>query len=137
MHEIADVKIRNDMPFDLAALLGCGGVGWSTIYAAKMAGAARIFAIDIDRAKLKMAELLGATDLLDSQDSDLVTKVIETTQCGVHHAFECIGLKSTKEASFAMLRARGCPALLACFPWVQKSNCMGSILYVNSVFRRV
>lgn len=142
VHENAVVKIRNDMPFDLAALLGCGvltgygavvhsaklkpgtsvavlgcgGVGLSTIHAAKMAGAARIFAIDIDPAKLKMAQLFGATDLLDSQDSDLVAKVIETTQGGVHYAFECIGLKSTTEASFAMLRARGVSTIVGMLP---------------------
>lgn len=142
VHENAVVKIRRDMPFDLAALLGCGvltgygavvhsaklepgttvavlgcgGVGLSTIHAAKMAGASRVIAIDIDPAKMKMACLFGATDTLDSQDPDMVAKVVEMTQGGVHYAFECIGLKTTTESSFAILRPRGVSTIVGMIP---------------------
>ena len=142
VHENAVVKVRPDMPLDLAALLGCGvltgygsvvhsakmepgtavavlgcgGVGLSTISAAKLAGAARILAIDIDPGKLEMAKLFGATDTLDAKDPDLVKKVQELTQGGVHYAFECIGLKATTEASFAMLRPRGLSTIVGMIP---------------------
>lgn len=142
VHENAVVKIREDMPLDLAALLGCGvltgygsvvhsaqlepgttvavlgcgGVGLSTIHAAHLAGAARIIAIDIDPAKLEMAKIFGATDGMDAKDPDMAAKIIEMTQGGVHYAFECIGLKSTTEASFAMLRPRGLSTIVGMIP---------------------
>lgn len=142
VHENAVVKIRRDMPLDLAALLGCGvltgygsvvhsasmepgttvavlgcgGVGLSTIHAAHLAGAARIIAIDIDPAKLELAKIFGATDSMDAKDPDMVSKIIEMTQGGVHYSFECIGLKSTTEASFAILRPRGLSTIVGMIP---------------------
>jgi S-(hydroxymethyl)glutathione dehydrogenase / alcohol dehydrogenase len=133
VHENALVKIRPDMPMDLAALIGCGvitgygavahtakvepgstvavigcgGIGLSTINAAQIAGAARIIAIDTDPAKLDLAKAFGATEGVDGSLPDLHKKVLELTQGGVHHAFECIGLKATTEMAFAMLRPRG------------------------------
>ena len=142
VHENAVVKIREDMPLDLAALLGCGvltgygsvvhsarmepgttvavlgcgGVGLSTIHAAHLAGAARIVAVDIDPSKLEMAKLFGATDCVDAKSPDMVARIVELTQGGVHYAFECIGLKQTSEASFAMLRPRGLATIVGMIP---------------------
>lgn len=142
VHENAVVKIRADMPLDLAALLGCGvltgygsvvhsarmepgtsvavlgcgGVGLSTIHAAHLAGAARIIAVDIDPSKLEMARLFGATDGVDGNSPDMVAKIVDLTQGGVHYAFECIGLKQTTEASFAMLRPRGLSTIVGMIP---------------------
>ena len=142
VHENAVVKIREDMPLDLAALLGCGvltgygsvvhsarieagttvavlgcgGVGLSTIHAAHLAGAARIIAVDIDPSKLEMAKLFGATDGVDAKSPDMVAKIIELSQGGVHYSFECIGLKQTTEASFAMLRPRGLATIVGMIP---------------------
>ncbi len=142
VHENALVKIRDDMPLELAALLGCGvltgygsvtrsarieagtsvavlgcgGVGLSTIHAARLAGAARIIAVDIDPAKLEMAKLFGATDGVNANDADMVKQIIKLTDGGVHYAFECIGLKQTTEASFAMLRPRGLSTIVGMIP---------------------
>ena len=142
VHENAVVKIREEMPLDLAALLGCGvltgygavvhsarlkpgttvavigcgGVGLSTIHAAYLAGACRIIAIDIDPTKLEMARTFGATDCMDAKDPEMVSKIVEMTGGGVHYSFECIGLKSTTEASFSMLRPRGLSTIVGMIP---------------------
>ena len=142
VHENALVKIRPDMPLDLAALLGCGvltgygavahtakvepgttvavigcgGIGLSTINAAYLAGAARIIAIDKDPAKLDTARLFGATDGVDASDPDMVKKVIALSHGGVHYSFECVGLKQTAEASFTMLRTRGTATIVGMIP---------------------
>lgn len=142
VHQNALVKIRDDMPTDLAALLGCGvltgygavtrsaqiqagstvavigcgGVGLSAIHAAHLAGAARIFAIDIDPSKLEMAKLFGATDGVDANDPEMVKKIIAMTKGGVDYAFECIGLKKCTEDSFAMLRPRGLSTIVGMIP---------------------
>lgn len=142
VHENAVVKIRPDMPLDLAALLGCGvltgygsvahtakvepgstvavfgcgGIGLSTINAAHLAGAGRIIAIDKDPKKLETAKLFGATDGVDASEPDMVKKVIEMSGGGVHFSFECIGLKQTAEAAFAVLRSRGTATIAGMIP---------------------
>jgi S-(hydroxymethyl)glutathione dehydrogenase/alcohol dehydrogenase len=142
VHENAVVKVRPDMPMDLAALLGCGvltgygcvahsakvepgatvavigcgGVGLSTVSAARLAGAGRIIAIDKDPAKLEMARLFGATDVADGGAADLVEKIIEMTQGGVHHVIECVGLKQTTESAFRMLRPGGTATIVGMIP---------------------
>ena len=142
VHENAVVKVRPDMPMDLAALLGCGvltgygcvthsarvepgstvavigcgGVGLSTISAARLAGAGRIIAVDKDPSKLEMAKLFGATDGVDAGDADMVGKVVEMTQGGVHHAIECVGLKQTTEDAFRMLRPGGTATIVGMIP---------------------
>ena len=142
VHENAVVKVRPDMPMDLAALLGCGvltgygcvthsarvepgstvavigcgGVGLSTVSAARLAGAGRIIAVDKDPSKLEMAKLFGATDGVDAGDADMVGKVVEMTQGGVHHAIECVGLKQTTEDAFRMLRPGGTATIVGMIP---------------------
>jgi len=132
VHENACVAIRRDMPLDRAAVLGCavitgtgavfntaqvrpgetvavigcGGIGLSTINGAALAGAGRIIAIDRLESKLELAKTFGATDVINAADGDAVQQVLELTRGGVQHAFECIGLKQTAEQAFAML-ARG------------------------------
>jgi len=122
VHEHALVKVREDMPLDLAALIGCsvitgygavahtariepgstvaifgaGGIGLATINAAAIAGAGRIIAIDKDPFKLELARAFGATDVIDANAGDTVKRIIELTSGGVHYSFECIGLKVTR-----------------------------------------
>src|SRR2546429_8303656 len=129
VHENAIVKIRNDMPLDLAALIGCGvitgygavvntakvqagetvavigcgGVGMAAINGAQIAGAGRIIAIDTNPAKLQLATKLGATDIINPADSDAVKKVRDLTNGGVHHSFEVLGCKVTPDQPFGTL----------------------------------
>jgi S-(hydroxymethyl)glutathione dehydrogenase/alcohol dehydrogenase len=142
VHEHALVKVREDMPLDLAALIGCsvitgygavahtarmapgstvaifgaGGIGLATINAAAIAGAGRIIAIDKDPFKLELARAFGATDVIDANAGDTVKRIIELSAGGVHYAFECIGLKSTAEQSFSCLRSGGTSTLIGMIP---------------------
>ena len=45
-------------------MIGCGGVGLNVIQGARIAGAARIVAVDVASEKLDLASDLGATDAL-------------------------------------------------------------------------
>lgn len=142
VHEHALVKVREDMPLDLAALIGCavitgygaiahtariepgstvaifgaGGIGLSTINAAAIAGAGRIIAVDKDPTKLALAKAFGATDVIDAGEGDTVKRIVELTGGGVHYSFECIGLKSTAEQSFSCLRSGGTATLIGMIP---------------------
>ena len=63
-----------------------------------------------------MARTFGATDIMDAKDPEMASKIVEMTGGGVHYAFECIGLKSTTEASFSMLRPRGLSTIVGIIP---------------------
>ena len=142
VHEHALVKVREDMPLDLAALIGCavvtgygavahtariepgstvaifgaGGIGLSTINAAAIAGAGRIIAIDKDPFKLELAKAFGATDVIDASEGDTVKRINELTKGGVQYSFECIGLKITAEQAFSCLRSGGTATLIGMIP---------------------
>jgi len=142
VHENALVKVREDMPLDLAALIGCsvitgygavahtakiepgstvavfgaGGIGLATINAAAIAGAARIIAVDLDPFKLKLAKAFGATDVVDANEGDTVKRLVDMSNGGVHYSFECIGLKTTAEQSFSCLRSGGTSTLIGMIP---------------------
>jgi S-(hydroxymethyl)glutathione dehydrogenase/alcohol dehydrogenase len=89
-------------PGDSVAVIGVGGVGLNAISAAKLAGATRIIAVDVQSSKLELARLFGATDMVDSSQGDPVAKVLELTGGGVDHAFEVVGLKETSEQAVRM-----------------------------------
>ena len=142
VHEHAIVKIREDMPLDRAALIGCGvttgvgsvfhtaavepgstvavigcgGVGLSCINGAELAGAGRIIAIDTVENKLDMAKIFGATDVVNASDVNAVGEVRELTGGGVQYSFEAIGLKQTAEQAFSMLRPGGTATIIGMIP---------------------
>ncbi|MOA03791.1 S-(hydroxymethyl)mycothiol dehydrogenase [compost metagenome] len=138
VHENACVSIRRDMPMDRAALLGCavttgtgavfntakvhpgetvavigcGGIGLAAINGAVLAGASRVIAIDMLDSKLELAKTFGATDVVNAKNGDAIQQVQELTRDGVHHAFECIGLKQTAEQAFGMLKRGGTATII-------------------------
>ena len=142
VHEHAIVKIREDMPLDRAALIGCGvttgvgsvfhtaavepgstvavigcgGVGLSCINGAELAGAGRIIAIDTVENKLDLAKTFGATDVVNASDVNAVGEVRELTGGGVQYSFEAIGLKQTAEQAFSMLRPGGTATIIGMIP---------------------
>ncbi len=71
------------------AVIGCGGVGLAVIQGARLAGAARIVAVDVLAEKLALAAELGATDTVDGTSGDSVAQVRELTD-GVDYAFSAI-----------------------------------------------
>ena len=142
VHEHAVVKVRQDMPLDRAALIGCGvttgvgavihtaavepgatvavigcgGVGLSCINGAAIAGASRVIAVDLVASKLELARNFGATDTVDASGGDAVAQVRELTGGGVHYAFEAIGLKTCAEQAFQMLRRGGTATVIGMIP---------------------
>src|SRR2546426_10551 len=62
-------------PGSTVAIIGCGGVGQSVIQGARIAGAARIIAVDLVEMKRKTAEQVGATDMGDPAEGDAVGQV--------------------------------------------------------------
>lgn len=78
---------------DTVAIFGLGGIGLSAIIGARMAGASRIIAVDINDRKFELAKQLGATDCINPKEhtQPIQEVIIEMTDGGVDFSFECIG----------------------------------------------
>ncbi|MER6061290.1 S-(hydroxymethyl)mycothiol dehydrogenase [Streptomyces sp. NPDC001792] len=86
---------------DSVAVIGCGGVGMAAIAGAKVAGAGRIIAVDVDARKLKWAEKFGATDTVDSSKTDAVEAVRSLTGgFGADVVVDAVGRPETYRQAF-------------------------------------
>jgi S-(hydroxymethyl)mycothiol dehydrogenase len=86
---------------DSVAVIGCGGVGGAAVAGSRLAGAARIIAVDIDDRKLATASALGATHTVNARAHDPVEAIRELT--GGHGAdvvIEAVGTPETYRQAF-------------------------------------
>ncbi|MCP4038381.1 MAG: Zn-dependent alcohol dehydrogenase [bacterium] len=126
------VKVDNDIPLDIASLIGCGvttgvgaaintaqvtpgssavvfgcgGVGISAIQGARIAGAAEILAVDTVEAKLEQAKSFGATHVCTPDALDQLKTEITGGE-GFDYALECIGNPVTIRNTFDVVRRGG------------------------------
>ncbi|MEU2157883.1 S-(hydroxymethyl)mycothiol dehydrogenase [Streptomyces sp. NPDC019396] len=86
---------------DSVAVIGCGGVGDAAIVGSRLAGAARIIAVDIDDRKLETARSMGATHTVNSRTTDPVEAVRELTGgFGADVVIEAVGNPETYRQAF-------------------------------------
>jgi S-(hydroxymethyl)mycothiol dehydrogenase len=86
---------------DSVAVIGCGGVGDAAIAGARLAGAAKIIAVDIDERKLDTAKKIGATHTVNSKQGDPVEAVRELTGgFGADVVIEAVGRPETYKQAF-------------------------------------
>jgi S-(hydroxymethyl)glutathione dehydrogenase / alcohol dehydrogenase len=88
-------------------VIGCGGVGLSVVQGARMAGAGRIVAVDVQPQKVELATTLGATDTIDASQTDPVAALKAILPDGADYAFDAIGKIATTEQAIAMLGMGG------------------------------
>lgn len=94
-------------PGDDVVVLGTGGVGLNVVQGARLAGARRIVAVDLDPGRLRLARDFGATEALSAGSVDPVEAVLDLTGGrGVEHVFEVVGLAEAMRSGIDML-ARG------------------------------
>ncbi|GAA1238661.1 S-(hydroxymethyl)mycothiol dehydrogenase [Kitasatospora nipponensis] len=86
---------------DTVAVIGCGGVGNAAVVGARLAGAAKIIAVDIDPRKLVTARGLGATHTVDSSSGDPVEEIRALTGGnGADVVIEAVGRPETYRQAF-------------------------------------
>jgi S-(hydroxymethyl)mycothiol dehydrogenase len=86
---------------DTVAVIGCGGVGDAAVVGARLAGAAKIVAVDLDDRKLEMARTLGATHTVNSTGTDPVEAIRELTGgFGADVVIEAVGRPETYRQAF-------------------------------------
>ncbi len=135
----AVIKMTTDIPFSSASILGCGvmtgvgsvinaaglaagssaavlgtgGVGLNVIQGARIAGAEKIIAVDINQQRLDMATQFGAThQVLASRDDAGLLQAAEEVKAicdlrGADYSFECTGIPALGAAPLAMVRNAG------------------------------
>ena len=89
---------------DTVAVIGCGGVGTAAVVGARLAGAARVIAVDLDERKLKLAGELGATHTVHAAglDDDGVVEAIQqlTGGFGADVVIDAVGRPETWKQAF-------------------------------------
>jgi S-(hydroxymethyl)glutathione dehydrogenase/alcohol dehydrogenase len=103
-------------PGSTVAVIGLGGVGLSCVMGAALAGARRIIAVDLSRAKIDLAGELGATHWVqvDPANPSAATEAIRAAagDRGPDFVFEAIGLPATIEQAIAALPPGGTAVLV-------------------------
>lgn len=136
------VKVRDDLPLEVLAPLGCGvmtgagavmnslqprpgasiaifgvgPVGMSAILAAVVCGCTTIIAVDISADRLKMAKELGATHTVNAGQEDPVQAILDMTGGGAEFSLECVGNPKVLRQAVDVLPRLGVCGLLGVVP---------------------
>jgi S-(hydroxymethyl)glutathione dehydrogenase/alcohol dehydrogenase len=77
---------------DAVMVIGCGAVGLAAVQGARLAGASRIIAVDLDDAKLRLAQRMGATCCVNANGEDAISIAkSETSGRGADTVIEAAG----------------------------------------------
>lgn len=95
-------------PGDTVLVIGAGGgVGIHAVQMAKLCGG-RVLAADISGEKLEMAKALGADEIIDTKEKDLVQETIRLTDGkGAEAVLDFVASAQTLEAGLASLATAG------------------------------
>lgn len=88
-----------------AVVYGCGTIGMLTMECLKAKGVERVYAIDIDAHKLRMAKELGAYETLDSAQTDIPAYFREHGLAD--YAFETAGVRFLQAEILELVKKRG------------------------------
>jgi S-(hydroxymethyl)glutathione dehydrogenase/alcohol dehydrogenase len=141
------VKIDDDVPFEIAALIGCGvltgvfaaintarvepgervavigagGVGLNVIQGCKVAGASTIIAIDPVASKREAALKFGATHACAPEDADQMTRDL-TGGIRPDAVFEVVGRPELQRQAFDLVRPGGRAVMVGAAPVMQEAS---------------
>lgn len=98
---------------DTAVVVGTGMIGALTIQAARLAGCARIIAMDLEDHKLELAKQAGADEVINPGKTDPVQYVLDATGGrGADVAFEAVGATEPIRTSILSVRKGGTVTLI-------------------------
>jgi alcohol dehydrogenase len=105
-HEIG-VQNGQVKPGDTIAIVGAGPVGMSALLTSLFYSPAKIYMIDLDENRLKLAKEFGATDTINSGTEDAIKKILSETADGVDVAIEAVGMPATFDLCQQIIRPGG------------------------------
>lgn len=135
------VKVRDDIPLETLAPLGCGVmtgagavmnslqarpgtsiaifgvgmVGMSAVLGAGVCGCTTVIAVDINPDRLKIAEEMGATHTINASAADPVKTILDITG-GVNYSLECVGNPKVLRQAVDVLARLGVCGLMGVVP---------------------
>jgi S-(hydroxymethyl)glutathione dehydrogenase / alcohol dehydrogenase len=93
---------------DSVMVIGCGAVGLAAVQGARLAGAGKIIAVDLDPAKLALAARMGATEGVNAAKDDVAAAAKrETAGRGVDVVIESAGSASAFRITTEAVRPGG------------------------------
>jgi alcohol dehydrogenase len=102
------VQYGGTTPGDVVAVIGAGPIGLAVMMTAGLYGASRIIAVDLDANRVEQAKRFGATDGIDSGDTDWKDQVMAMTDgWGVDVAVEAVGVPLTFDMATRIVRPGG------------------------------
>jgi Zn-dependent alcohol dehydrogenase len=156
--ETGAVKIPDDMPLDLACLIGCGvqtgvgavlntagveegatvlvigagGVGLSVVQGARIANASRVIVSDPVAERREAALRFGATDAIDPTVDDPRTVAYDLTGgVGVDYAFEVVGRAALVPIGIDSTRPGGTTVMVGAMPLDDKLTIDVPVLFAS------
>ena len=115
-------------PGSSVAVFGAGGVGLSAVLGARLAGAARIIAVNRTASKAQIAHSVWATDFLPA-GPDVVAAIKELTEGrGADYTIEAVGLPAVQETCLAAARPGGTIILAGLATMGSGTNLPGAII---------
>ena len=136
------VKVRKDVPIEIAGPLGCGirtgagavmnslrpkpgasiaifgvgPVGISALLAAVVCGCTTIIAVDVIPERLEKAKEFGASHTVNADETDPVEAIRDITGGGVQYSLECVGNPGVLRQAVDVLPRLGVCGLLGVVP---------------------
>ncbi|BDB97538.1 succinate-semialdehyde dehydrogenase [Saccharolobus caldissimus] len=120
-------------PGEIVAVIGTGGVGLSVIQMLKAIGAGRIIAVGTRKWKLEKALELGATDVINSKETDIVKTLKEITAGGPDVIIEAGGNQETIKMSLEAVRIGGRVVLIGLPPTTAEIPIRISMIVRNGI----
>ena len=88
-------------------------IGLLILQAARVAGCSQVFVADVDPTRLKLAATLGANEILQASEADLVREILRLTNGrGVDLVFEAVGRQETVATAIDCARKGGSVTLV-------------------------
>jgi len=100
-------------PGSSLAVFGAGSVGLAAVMAARIAGAAKITAVDVHESRLELARSLGATDTIKADAHDIGAKIVSGTTVGLNFTIDTTGDPAVVRLAVDCLAPRGVFGLIS------------------------
>jgi 2-desacetyl-2-hydroxyethyl bacteriochlorophyllide A dehydrogenase len=106
-------RISMNEPSNSMAIFGAGTMGALGVMLARLRGVGRVFVIDKIAERLEAAKELGADQVFNSDEGDVVGQIREATGgAGVDYVLDAVGMSATRRAAAAVCRRGGRMAFL-------------------------
>ncbi len=94
-------------PGDTVVIVGAGPVGMAVLMTAQFYSPARIYMVDSDENRLKLAKSLGATDTIHPGAENAAARILKENKGGVDVAVEAVGVPETFNLCQQVVRPGG------------------------------